>query len=106
MINNFTQSEKTNERTPISPKAFDMEYATQFRKEMEWLKGHGFEPTFTKRTPGTRIPTYKYTKTPELFRCVAEFYENRRNEKQYTRLTGTIEVAKALSLDDEADETI
>ena len=90
-----------NVRTPISSKAFDMEYATQFRKEMEWLKGHGFEPTFVKRAKDTRVPTYKYTKTPELFRCVAEFYENRRNEKQYANIEHTIEVAKEMELDDE-----
>lgn len=94
----------TNERAPISSKAFDMEYSTQFRKEMEWLKGHGFEPTFVKRTKGTRIPTYKYTKTPELFRCAAEFYENRRNEKQYANLNNTIEVVKEMDLNDEGVE--
>lgn len=72
--------------TPIDRHAFDFEYSTQFKKEMLFLKERGFNPIFIKKTKDYRIPTYKYTKTPELFRAVAEFYEAYRNEKLYKKI--------------------
>lgn len=68
-------------QTTIPNKAFDFEYATQFKKEMLYLKDHGFDYTFIRRTPDYKIPTYKYTKTPQLFRAVADFYELQRQQK-------------------------
>ena len=83
----------TGERPTLPNKAFDMEYATQFRKEVEYLKERGIEPTFMKRTGEYRVPTYKYTKTPELFRAVADFYEQQRNEKMFDMLSNAIRAA-------------
>ena len=45
---------------------FDKEYSTQWVDEMKWLKDHGIRYTFVKTVNG--ITTYKYTKTPELFK--------------------------------------
>lgn len=92
----------TNYVRPLLPnKAYDMEYATQFRKEYLYLQSVGIEPSFIKRTGEYRILTYKYTKTPELFRAIADFYENQRNEKQYNEmekmLTNSASVKKMLS---------
>lgn len=82
---------------PTPPnKAYDSEYATQFRREVEFLKERGFAPTYTKRVGEYRIPTYKYTKTPELFRAVADFYEQRRNEKTFDDLAAMIRTSEAL----------
>lgn len=88
---------ENNENRPSLPnKAFDSEYATQFRKEMEYLKTRGFRYTYCKRTGEHRVPTYKYTKTPELFRAVADFYEQHRNEKAFENLAAMIRTAEAL----------
>jgi len=82
---------------PTPPnKAYDSEYATQFRREVEFLKERGFEPTYIKRVGEYRIPTYKYTKTPELFRAVADFYEQRRNEKTFDDLAAMVRTSEAL----------
>lgn len=67
--------ETRQRQTTIPNKAFDYEYATQFKKEMLYLRDHGFEYTFIRRTPDYNIPIYKYKKTPQLFRCIADFYE-------------------------------
>ena len=55
--------------TNVPNKAFDSEYNTQFKKEMLYLKDRGINPVFIKKIGEYRIPTYKYTKTPELF-CI------------------------------------
>lgn len=57
----------------MEPK-FDKEYSTQWIVEKEWLSKHGIRYTFVKNNNG--ITTYKYTKTFQLFKCLAEFYEN------------------------------
>lgn len=88
---------ENNENRPQLPnKAFDSEYATQFRKEMEYLKSRGIDYTFCKRVGEYRVPTYKYTKTPELFRTVADFYEQHRNEKTFADLASMIRTVEAL----------
>lgn len=51
---------------------FDMEYSTQVKREVEFLKLKGILYTFVKKKNG--IPTYKYTKTPELFLALVSFY--------------------------------
>ena len=48
-------------------KIFDMEYSTQVKSEMEYLKSCGIKYTFVKRKDG--VPTYKYTKTEECSQC-------------------------------------
>lgn len=55
-------------------KAFDIEYSTEWRKEVEFLKDHGIEPTFTKRKEKYPVMVYKYKKTPELFIALTQFY--------------------------------
>lgn len=57
-------------------KKFDMEYFTQHTLEKEYLLNHGIEPSFVKVING--IATYKYTKTLELFRLLANFYESNK----------------------------
>lgn len=56
--------------------AFDMEYSTQLRMEKYWLDDHGFKCSFTRHeeTNDIFVKTYKYTKTPELFAELANFY--------------------------------
>lgn len=81
--------ENKNIRPKLPSKAFDLEYSTQFRKEVDYLHSRGIEYTFFKLTKDYGVPTYKYTKTPELFRAVADFYEQRKLEKDFTSLSNT-----------------
>ena len=53
-------------------KLFDMEYSTQVRQEMEFLKKCGIRYTFVKRING--IPVYKYTKNETLFDALKLYY--------------------------------
>ena len=85
-------------RPSLPNKAYDSEYATQFRREMEYLKERGIDYTYCKRTGEYRVPTYKYTKTPELFRAVADFYEQHRNEKIFEALSTAMRAARELDV--------
>lgn len=71
--------EETKHRIP--KKAFDQEYATQWRREVEYLYTKNIKPTFTKRDKEYGIVTYKYKKTKALFDALYEFYEAVENEK-------------------------
>ncbi|NYB95462.1 hypothetical protein [Clostridium beijerinckii] len=51
---------------------FDKEYATQWLKEVDYLKTVGIEPTFDKEING--VKTYKYTKNKKLFEALAKFH--------------------------------
>ena len=53
-------------------KKFDSEYSTQYVKEMQYLLQKNIKYTFVKDIDG--ITTYKYKKTPELFRILEIFY--------------------------------
>lgn len=53
-------------------KKFDSEYSTQYVKEMQYLLQNNIKYTFVKEIDG--ITTYKYKKTPELFRILEIFY--------------------------------
>lgn len=92
----MNEIQNTGVRTPLPNKAFDSEYATQYRKEMLYLKDRGIDYTYVKKVGEYRIPTYKYTKTPELFRAVADFYEQKENEKAFNELAAMIHTAEAL----------
>jgi hypothetical protein len=54
-------------------KIFDMEYSTQVKSEMEYLKSCGIKYTFVKRNDG--VPTYKYKKTEQLFDALRLYYK-------------------------------
>lgn len=59
----------------VVPKtAFDCEYMTQWRKEVNFLLEKGIRYVFVKKVGEYKIPQYKYKKTPELFLALAEFY--------------------------------
>jgi hypothetical protein len=53
---------------------FDKEYSTQYKKEVEYLAELSIRYTFVKNI--NNISTYKYTKTPELFKALMSFYFN------------------------------
>lgn len=56
-------------------KKFDKEYSTQYTPEMKYLLEQGIKYTFVKDING--VTTYKYTKTPELFRALEFFYSKK-----------------------------
>jgi hypothetical protein len=53
-------------------KKYDKEYSTQYVPEVEYLKQHGIRYTFVKEING--VSTFKYTKTPRLFKILEDFY--------------------------------
>ena len=53
-------------------KKFDKEYSTQYTPEKDYLMRMGIVPSFVKVI--NEVTTYKYTKTPELFKMLALFY--------------------------------
>lgn len=62
-------------------KKFDIEYATQYVKEMKYLERMGIRYAFVKTISG--VTTYKYKKTPELFQMLGIFYtQNQTGDKQ------------------------
>lgn len=71
----------------IPNKAFDSEYMTEYRREVKFLASKGIRYTFVKKTPDYGIRQYKYTKTPELFIALAEFWAQIRNEKVYNKIS-------------------
>lgn len=85
---------ETTERATPPRKAFDMEYATQWRREMEYLKEHGINYTFRRKDPKWGIATYKYTKTEKLFTLLAEFYAKVAWEKQVDAAVKMVEAAQ------------
>ena len=93
----MTENYNAGERISPPKKAYDKEYATQYRKEMEYLLSRGIKPTYVKRDGEYHIPTYKYTKTPELFIAAAEFYNQQRNEKTYNALSNVVQTAAGMS---------
>lgn len=65
----------------IPKTVFDKEYSTQWRREVQFLEDKGINYTYAKKHYKYPIIRYKYTKTPELFLALAEFYNQVRNEK-------------------------
>ena len=57
----------------IDKKLFDMEYSTQVKQEVEFLKTCGIRYTYVKRVNG--IPVYKYKKTEKLFDALKVYYK-------------------------------
>lgn len=82
------QKNETRERLPN--KAFDSEYMTEWVREVRFLADKGIKYTFIRKTPNYNIKQYKYTKTPELFVALAEFYYQVRNEKDWNRFNKAI----------------
>lgn len=56
----------------IDKHCFDMEYSTQNRKEVEFLKQYNIYYTFVKKE--NNISLYKYTKNKKLFEVLSLFY--------------------------------
>lgn len=70
-----------DEERKIPKYVFDKEYTTQWRREVQFLESKGITYTYAKRHFKYPIICYKYTKTPELFLALAEFYNTVRNER-------------------------
>lgn len=69
---------KIEKQSNIPSSAFDIEYRTQWRDEVDFLTSRGIYYTFRKKEGEYGIPTYKYTKTLELFLALADFYMHRK----------------------------
>lgn len=72
--------------TNIPKTVFDKEYSTQWRREVKFLEDKGINYTYAKKHYKYPIIRYKYTKTPELFIALAEFYNQVRNEKVFKNI--------------------
>ena len=51
---------------------YDKEYSTQYTPEKNYLEQNGIKPSFVKVI--NSVTTYKYEKTPELFKLLAFYY--------------------------------
>jgi hypothetical protein len=81
----------TRPARPNPPKqAYDMEYSTQARREFEYLKEHNINPSFVKQSQ-YGIKTYKYTKTPALFRLLVDYFTMIEAEKELNKLESATE---------------
>ena len=74
------------DKITIPKTAFDKEYSTQWRREVKFLEDKGINYTYAKKHYKYPIIRYKYTKTPELFLALAEFYNQVRNEKVFKEI--------------------
>lgn len=52
-------------------KKFDKEYSTQYTPEKDYLLSKNIKPSFVKVI--NNVTTYKYDKTPELFKALVFF---------------------------------
>lgn len=79
-----------NEKKIVIPKTvYDKEYSTQWRREVEFLEEKGIAYTYAKRHYKYPVTRYKYSKTPELFLALAEFYNQVRNERFFKSVEKT-----------------
>ena len=84
--------EKVVEKVPKY--VFDKEYSTQWRREVQFLEDKGIAYTYAKKHYKYPIIRYKYTKTPELFLALAEFYNQVRNEQFFKKSSAVEETVK------------
>jgi hypothetical protein len=75
-----------NQETRIPKTIFDKEYSTQWRREVKFLEDKGINYTYAKKHYKYPIIRYKYTKTPELFLALTEFYNQIRNEQVFKKI--------------------
>ena len=81
---------KNDKKNAPPNKAYDSEYSTQFKKEMLYLRDRGIRYEIKKLVGEYQIPTYKYKKTPELFRAIADFYDQQRMSKVYEAMDAVV----------------
>lgn len=73
---------------------FDKEYSTQWRREVQFLEDKGIAYTYAKKHYKYPIIRYKYTKTPELFLALAEFYHQVRSEQFFKKASAVEDKVK------------
>lgn len=74
----------------IPKHVFDKEYSTQWKREVEFLAEKGIDYVYAKRHYKYPVTKYKYTKTPELFLALTEFYKQVMIEEIHKKI-GSIE---------------
>ena len=85
--NEITNQVKEKRNIPSS--AFDVEYRTQWRDEVDFLASRGIYYTIRKKEGEYQIPVYKYSKTVDLFIALADFYlQRKRNFRSTATYTG------------------
>ena len=95
------ETTETQRESVIPKNVFDKEYSTQWRREVQFLENKGINYTYAKKHFKYPIIRYKYTKTPELFLALAEFYNQVRNEKFFKDVEKTSDVInKALPIEE------
>jgi len=73
----------------VPKQVFDKEYSTQWKREVQFLEDKGINYTYAKKHFKYPIIRYKYTKTPELFLALAEFYNQVRHEQTMKKIDKT-----------------
>ena len=88
MVTNEVQNAET-QTTGTTKKFFDKEYATQYRKEVAYLREQGFYPCFIK-TSSAGVTTYKFKRSSKLFATIAAFYDNLEKGQEYDKVQDLI----------------
>lgn len=102
--NTVTETVANDEQVKVPNKAFDSEYMTEWKREVEFLSSKGIYCTFVRRTPDYGIKQYKYRKTPELFIALAEYYKMIRDERMFNNLR--MKLSGSFSISKEAEKAI
>lgn len=74
------------EKVMIPKAIFDKEYSTQWKREVQFLEDKGIAYVYAKKNYKYPVIRYKYTKTPELFLALAEFYNQVRHEQTMRKI--------------------
>lgn len=84
----------TNENATMKAKppksAFENDYVTMNHKEETYLWRHGIKAIYVDRSSPYGLRKWKYKKTAELFRAVADFYEQENNRLEFEKLVKMI----------------
>ena len=101
----MTEQNKVYEKRIIPNSAFDIEYRTEWRDEVDFLMERGIYYTIRKKEGEYQIPVYKYTKTADLFIALADFYMRRkRNQRSLSTYKGKVEQQSFVNKDGTLNE--
>ena len=74
---------------------YDREYATEWRKERDWLAERGFLPIYVKRQ-ANGVDRYKYRKSAALFENLVVFYQMEEAAREWRRIEHKMAEARAI----------
>ena len=77
---------------------YDREYATQFKREMEYLSAKNIRPTYVWNNNG--LITWKYVRTAATMQAIADFYKQYENERTLAKVEQEAETGTDMKIED------